>query len=52
MNSWLRDSVSLRDNFLEIKMKIMTSEDPVIEIINAVRLGTTDYDFKTLKMIG
>jgi hypothetical protein len=42
-----------RDKKLEeIKMKIMTSEDPVIEIINAVRLGTTDYDFKTLKMIG
>jgi hypothetical protein len=29
----------------------MTSKEPVIEIINKVRLGTTDYDFKSLKMI-
>ena len=36
----------------EIKKKILTSEDPVIEIVKAVRLGTTDYDFKTLKKIG
>jgi hypothetical protein len=36
----------------EIKRKILTSEDPVIEIVKAVRLGTTDYDFKTLKKIG
>ena len=29
----------------------MTSKEPVIEIINKVRLGTTDYDFKSLQMI-
>jgi hypothetical protein len=29
----------------------MTSKEPVIDIINKVRLGTTDYDFSSLKLI-
>ena len=42
---------SLCERLEKIKLDILNSTTPVIEIVKAARLGKTDYDFKTLEFM-